>query len=207
MWYHTGIPSQTFLNSKERRRYSLFNVVIIDELAGSGVNGSEKEEDDVEDDEGLKLGDGHSSLDVKLRQGTLAGDDFANDGERNAELRQTPHEQLVGLGKPEHGTLLVQSDGAFQTLAGLDGDGVEASNGRVVHKPPPITEGTDRAQEGEENEEQEQGLCLCQWNAGLNVELRQSSLPRQSLPQNRRLTKASKENVRCQRSHSLMQSY
>lgn len=82
----------------------IFKVGIVDELAGAGVDGREQEEDHVEQDERLDFGNGHACLDVKLRQGPLAGDDLADDGERNAELRQPPHEQLVGLGEPEHRT-------------------------------------------------------------------------------------------------------
>ena len=186
--------------------HSFLNVVIVHELAGSRIDGSKKEEDDIEDDEGLKLGDGHSRLDVELRQGTLAGDDLADDGESNAELRQTPHKQLVSLGEPEHGALLVQTEGALHSLPGLDGDAVEASNGRFVHEPSTVTERTDCSQEGEEDEEDEQGLCLRQWDAGLDVELRQSSLSGQSLSEDRSLKITSqRKHVRCHLIHNPQQ--
>lgn len=165
----------------------LLFVVVADELAGAGVDGGDEEEDDVEEDERLDLVDGDAGLDVELREGALAGDDLADDGEGDAELREPADEQLVGLGEAEQRAALAEAQRGAEALARGDDGLVEARHRLVVDEAAAVAERADGAEEGEEDEEEEEGLRLVDRDPRLQVQLRQDSLPGDGLTQDRRL--------------------
>lgn len=86
-------------------------------------------------------------------------------------------------------TFLVQAQGALDALAGFDDGALDADDGCIVDKLSTIAQRADSSQEREQDEEQQERLCLCQWNARLDVKLRQRSLPRQCFAQNGGLIK------------------
>lgn len=69
--------------TKKKYGYSVLDVVVVDELASSGVYSREKKEDNVEQDEGFQLCDGHARFNVQLGQRALPCNDLADDGEGN----------------------------------------------------------------------------------------------------------------------------
>lgn len=79
-------------------------LIVIDELAGTRVDSSHKEEEDREDDKRLDLEDGESSLNVQLGQGTLPSQDLANQGSNESKLSHAANEKLISLSKPPERT-------------------------------------------------------------------------------------------------------
>ena len=76
-------------------------VIVVDELAGARVDGRHKEEDDVEQNNGLDLPNGDASLKVELSKSSLARYNLANNGRDETELSHAADEQLISLGEAE----------------------------------------------------------------------------------------------------------
>jgi hypothetical protein len=73
-------------------------------------------------------------------------------------------------------TSLAEAEGAAEALAGLD-DGLVEAGDLLVDEAAAVSESADGAKEGEEDEEQEEGLRLVDGDARLQVQLRKDALP------------------------------
>lgn len=73
-------------------------------------------------------------------------------------------------------TSLAEAEGAAEALAGLD-DGLVEAGDLLVDEAAAVPESADGAKEGEEDEEQEEGLRLVDGDARLQVQLGKDALP------------------------------
>ena len=78
-------------------------------------------------------------------------------------------------------TSLAEAEGATEALAGLD-DGLVQAGELLVDEPTTVPESANGAKEGEEDEEEEQGLRLIDGDARLQVQLGKDAFPGDASP-------------------------
>lgn len=140
------------------------------ELAGSRVQGGEKEEGDAEQNEGLELVDGNARLDVELRESSLPRYYLSDDGEGDPQLGQSANEELVCLRESEKRATLAEAQSRPQAFSRGD-DGPLQTSRRIVDEPASVTQSADGAEESEEDEEEEERLGLVDRDPRLQVQL------------------------------------
>eukprot|EP00850_Spirogloea_muscicola_P023260 SM000342S12976 [mRNA] locus=s342:58271:70155:- [translate_table: standard] len=136
-------------------------------------------------------------------KGTLASDNLSDDADSKAQLGHTADKELVCLGEAKE---LACNEGGFDNvksfdivrrsraepktttdaLAGVDDRLVNSSHG-LRDELAAIAQPADGTKEGEEDEEDQEGLGLIQGQASLNVELSKGALASQRLPEKRSL--------------------
>lgn len=99
---------------------------------------------------------------------------------RIRRCRRSRRQSEVGL------TSFFETQGRSDALAGGD-DGLLEPSGGVIDEAPTVSQSSNGAEEGEEDEEEEQRLCLVDGDTGLQIQLGENPLPRDSFPEKRRL--------------------